>query len=388
MTDEAKLPTTLLLLPSKNYHNDDHDGDNTWDGPEGEGYTSRKTLKQSIDLSASCDGHQCNDDAHYCCELGSGGGGGGGTAAMGYYRVSVGDTKRFRLEPEFVASFSNEKPSFGYNGLGEFVFVKTYSRVKPDGNKERWFETVARVVEGTYNMQKDWIDRHGLGWRPAKAQRSAQEMYRLIFDMKFLPPGRGLWAMGSSITEERKLYAALNNCAFVSTKDMRHDPAKPFCFLMDMSMLGVGVGFDTVGAGSVVVKESRIDHQTVDRIADSREGWVHSVWMLLDSYLVAGRTCPVFDYSLIRPAGQLIRGFGGVSCGPDCLRGLHEDLRACLDKEAGKPISVTTIVDIMNLIGKCVVSGNVRPPPAQPLVQLKSVPNKHFNCFFIFHGHT
>jgi hypothetical protein len=25
-------------------------------------------------------------------------------------------------------------------------------------------------------------------------------------------------------------------------------PADPFCFLMDMSMLGVGVGFDTEGA--------------------------------------------------------------------------------------------------------------------------------------------
>lgn len=36
--------------------------------------------------------------------------------------------------------------------------------------------------------------------------------------MKFLPPGRGLWAMGSKLTTERRLYAALNNCAFVSTE--------------------------------------------------------------------------------------------------------------------------------------------------------------------------
>lgn len=44
--------------------------------------------------------------------------------------------------------------------------------------------------------------------------------------------------MGSSITEERGLYAALNNCAFVSTETMRDDPSKPFVFLMDASMLG------------------------------------------------------------------------------------------------------------------------------------------------------
>ncbi|CAM9590878.1 unnamed protein product, partial [Choristocarpus tenellus] len=36
-------------------------------------------------------------------------------------------------------------------------------------------------------------------------------MYRRMFAMKFLPPGRGLWAMGSKLTTERKLYAALNN---------------------------------------------------------------------------------------------------------------------------------------------------------------------------------
>ncbi len=63
--------------------------------------------------------------------------------------------------------------------------------------------------------------------------------YDRIFNMKFLPPGRGLWAMGSPLTEQRGLYAALNNCAFVSTESMRTDPVKPFVFLMDASMLGV-----------------------------------------------------------------------------------------------------------------------------------------------------
>lgn len=42
-----------------------------------------------------------------------------------------------------------------------------------------------------------------------------------------------------------RLYAALNNCGFVSTVDMANEPSAPFAFLMDASMLGVGVGFDT-----------------------------------------------------------------------------------------------------------------------------------------------
>lgn len=69
--------------------------------------------------------------------------------------------------------------------------------------------------------------------------------------MKFLPPGRGLWAMGSPITEEKMMYAALNNCAFVSTQHIKEEGAKPFTFLMDAAMLGVGVGFDTTGAGTM-----------------------------------------------------------------------------------------------------------------------------------------
>ena len=80
--------------------------------------------------------------------------------------------------------------------------------------------------------------------------RAAQEMYERIFDMKFLPPGRGLWAMGSPVTEERYMYAALNNCAFVSTQNLKEEGSKPFTFLMDGAMLGVGVGFDTLGAGT------------------------------------------------------------------------------------------------------------------------------------------
>ena len=32
---------------------------------------------------------------------------------------------------------------------------------------------------------------------------------------------------------------------------------------------------------------------------------------------------------------------------------VHEDIRKVLEKNSGEPITITTIVDIMNLIGKC-----------------------------------
>ena len=266
----------------------------------------------------------------------------------------------FKLSDNFVAKYKRKKAPFGFNGLGELVYNRTYSRLKADGKNEQWWETVQRVVEGTFNMQKKHIDAHGLGWNSWKAQHSAQEMYDRIFNMKFLPPGRGLWAMGTPITEEKGLFAALNNCAFVSTENIAKEFSNPFCFLMDASMLGVGVGFDTKGAGSLVLKgpnrERRIENWT---IPDTREGWVESVRLLLDSYSMGTGTIE-FDYDTIRPEGVPIKGFGGESSGPQPLMELHQQIRECLDNEIGKPISITSIVDIMNLIGKCVVAGNVR----------------------------
>ena len=270
------------------------------------------------------------------------------------------DYKRFNLSEKFLDNYKRKRAPFGFNGLGELVYMRTYSRIKDDGQNEMWWETVQRVVEGTYNMQKKWIESHHLGWNAWQAQRSAQEMYDRIFNMKFLPPGRGLWAMGTPITEERGLYAALNNCAFVSTDNLKEDLSKPFCFLMDASMVGVGVGFDTKGAEQFVVRGPKTDRDIETYvIPDTREGWVESVRRLLDSYFL-GITGVDFDYSKIRGAGEPIKGFGGVSSGHEPLKEVHEAITDTLNKNVGEPITITTIVDIMNLIGKCVVAGNVR----------------------------
>jgi|TARA_B100001778_G_scaffold46217_1_gene33778 ribonucleoside-triphosphate reductase len=270
------------------------------------------------------------------------------------------DPNRFTLSDNFVSKYKRKKAPFGFNGLGELVYHRTYSRMKTDGKNEQWWETVQRVVEGTFNMQKRHIDSHGLGWNAWKAQHSAQQMYDRIFNMKFLPPGRGLWAMGTPITEEKKLFAALNNCAFVSTESFKGEFSSPFCFLMDASMLGVGVGFDTKGAGTLILKGPNPARRSeLYEIPDTREGWVESLRLLLDSY-AQGTGEIEFDYSAIRPMGVPIRGFGGESSGPEPLIELHQTVSSILLHEIGKPISITAIVDIMNLIGKCVVAGNVR----------------------------
>jgi ribonucleoside-triphosphate reductase len=264
----------------------------------------------------------------------------------------------FKLTENFLDSYRHRKPPFGFNGLGDLVYRRTYSRLKPSGSKEQWWETCRRVTEGVYTMQQEHIDRYGLGWDSRQAQRSAQEFYTRMWEMKFLPPGRGLWAMGSEIITERKLYAALNNCAMVSTEDLKDDFAKPFVFLMDMSMLGVGVGFDTKGAGSVVLKNPQ--QETEDFvIPDSRDGWTEALRKLLESFFKGSKTVR-FDWSQIRKAGEPIKGFGGTASGPAPLRDGLEAIRQTCDKYTGKAVDSRFIVDVMNLIGRIVVSGNVR----------------------------
>lgn len=272
----------------------------------------------------------------------------------------------FKLSDDFIQEYANKKVKWGFedaggNSLGEITFVRTYSRKKEDGTKERWFEVCRRVIEGMYSIQKDWASSLRLPWNDHKAQRSAQEAYDRLFDLKWSPPGRGLWVMGTPLTNRDKNSAALQNCAFVSTASMtKYDPAAPFCFLMEASMLGVGVGFDTKGADKNFEIYTPNVAETPFVIPDSREGWVQSVQILLNAYLMPKKYLPEFDYSEIRPAGEPIKTFGGSASGPEPLKKLHEAISKLFVGRASEPITTTDIVDVGNLIGVCVVAGNVR----------------------------
>jgi intein/homing endonuclease len=173
------------------------------------------------------------------------------------------------------------------------------------------------------------------------------------------------------------------NCAFVSTKELSTDFSAPFVFLMDMSMLGVGVGGDCKGEGIVNIKPPKMTSAEWV-IPDTREGWVESVKILLDAFVGRG-SVPIFNYSKVRQFGARIRGFGGTASGPGPLMDLHVNIVKVLTNnfsihfntdhdEDGRlqtlsfpsinfethEITSTQIVDIFNYIGKCVVAGNVR----------------------------
>jgi ribonucleoside-triphosphate reductase len=273
----------------------------------------------------------------------------------------------FRLAEDFLKDYRSKKVPWGYkdaagNSVGEITFLRTYSRLKEDGTKETWVDVCQRVIEGMYSLQKDHAKTSRLPWNDAKAQSSAKEAFDRLFNLKWTPPGRGLWVMGTPLVNELKNSAALQNCAFVSTSSMtKLDPAKPFAFLMEASMLGVGVGFDDKGADKdFLIYEPKLPEVTI-QIPDTREGWVESVSLLINSYLKPEQSIYVFDYSLIRPAGTPIKTFGGTAAGHEPLEKLHNHIRRIFNKKrAGSKLTRVDIADLGNLIGVCVVSGNVR----------------------------
>jgi len=272
----------------------------------------------------------------------------------------------FCLSEDFVNKYNNVPAPFGFsdagsNSLGEITFIRTYSRMKEDGTKERWHEVCRRVIEGMYSVQKNHAKDNRLPWNDNKAQKSAQEAFQRMFELKWTPPGRGLWAFGTPMTMEKRNSAALQNCAMVSTRDIdRNDPGALFAWVMDALMLGIGVGFDTLGQDKKMSIYAPTEQASIYEIPDTREGWVESVRLLINSFLRQNQSIQEFNYDLIRPLGSPIKGFGGVASGPAPLIDLHTRIRNVIGSRAGEFLDSRAIVDIVNLIGTCVVSGNVR----------------------------
>ena len=262
----------------------------------------------------------------------------------------------FSLDADFLQAYQTADPGWSGTGFDEVIFLRTYAKEKPDGGAESWFDCCKRVVEGMYGLQKAHCENQGLPWYDKKSQRSAQECFDLMFRRKWSPPGRGLAHMGTAAVT-RIGGSVLNNCAMVSTADIDRDFTKPFTWTMMMLAHGVGVGFDTRGAGKVrIVRSLHTEEVTVD---DSREGWCDAIERVLRSWIGKGPQ-PVFDYSQLRPKGATISSLGGTASGPEALENLVTKFNKTLSAYVGETLDSTGITVLMNVIGECVVSGGTR----------------------------
>jgi len=259
----------------------------------------------------------------------------------------------FELDPDFVEGYHDRPVHWGFGALSWVAYKRSYSR---DG--EQWWQTCQRVIEGMFSIQRVHYLERGLPWDEARARHLAEKAYHRMWRFQWTPPGRGLWIMGTRHMYERG-GAALNNCGFVSTKDIAEDYAAPFVWTMSMLMLGVGVGFDTRGKGTVTIRKP-VRSQEVRVIRDSREGWTESLGRLLGSYVGKGTLPAAWDYSRIRPQRAPLKSFGGFASGPDPLRKMLDCLKTLYDSYVSKKVDARLIVDTMNIAGRCVVAGGIR----------------------------
>jgi ribonucleotide reductase alpha subunit len=249
----------------------------------------------------------------------------------------------------FANKYSNKQPNWGFNGLGYIVYKRTYARVKENGKTEEWYETIRRCVNGAQKIGANYT------------KEEAEQLFDLIFNLKCNFAGRMLWQLGTPTVDKFGANSLLN-CWNVSINSVRS-----FLFLFENLMLGGGVGFsirrEDIHELPRIKKGVSITHKnTKDAdfiVPDSREGWIRLLEKVLEAFFVKGNS---FNYStiLIRGAGEKISGFGGIASGPQILLDGIEKINNIFQSREGKKLRSIDVLDICNIIGGIVVSGNVR----------------------------
>ena len=274
--------------------------------------------------------------------------------------------------------YANKQSRPKFTPYAKTVIQRTYSGEKDkSGVHETWADIVIRVIETVFYFRKVQLlslenDLHptavfSRAWDEGYEQNLARRMAISMYNVEWLPPGRGLQMCRKKLIQRRGSMI-LNNCGFVSTgycnqaqweergtaakrrklqtyaegkkafpyglpempPDERQDAVHAFLDAMEWGstalMSGVGVGFDT--HVNLLLEEPLADAIETYVVPDTREGWSYSIRLLFESYVFRGRRTMAFDYSKVRPKGALIRSFGGTASGPGALRLCHERIRA------------------------------------------------------------
>lgn len=234
-----------------------------------------------------------------------------------------------------------------FKEIGYITYKRTYAR-----DKEEFKDTILRVLIGCQKQLK-------VGFTNAELKSA----YEHFMNLRGSVAGRFLWQLNTE-TVNRLGLLSLQNCAFCKIDS----PVRPFCWIMDCLMLGVGCGVNiqrhNVEKLPFVIDRdiqiTRKDTKDADFIIpDSREGWVNFLEHVLEAFFFKGHS---FTYSTIcvRGAGTPIIGFGGVASGPNILCEGIENICQILRKCRGQKLHPVDCMDVADIIGSIVVAGNVR----------------------------
>ena len=254
------------------------------------------------------------------------------------------------LSPEFIASYASKTPPWGFGGLGEIVFLRTYSRkIEGTSQTESWVQTIQRIIEGAADIGVPF------------SSEDAEHLFDHMFHLRCAVSGRALWQLGTPLVKQFS-GTSLNNCFYTNIEKI-----EDFEMLFDYLMLGGGVGF-SVERSKIheLPKVKLVNSITAERtndadfiIPDSRQGWRELLHKVLESYFKNGKS---FTYStiLIREFGTPLKTFGGTASGSGALVDGVTDICKVLDNRVGKKLRSIDVLDICNIIGRIVVSGSSR----------------------------
>lgn len=256
---------------------------------------------------------------------------------------------------------------------GELVYSRTYSRVKPDGTKETWPETVTRVVEGNLALVDERFQVPG----------EREDLIRMMLDFKLLPAGRHLWASG--VRNAQHLF----NCWVAGWPENISDHFQ-FTFMRLMEGGGVGANYSNKHLQQygpvvhplqvhIVCDPEHVDYQALkdagvlsDKydaewsgafpIEDSREGWAAALSDLIDTHYREETVHfqRVYDVSRIRPAGAKLKTFGGQASGPLPFAQMLQKVCDVLSERSGTRLTGIDAMVVDHAIAQCVVAGGVR----------------------------
>lgn len=254
------------------------------------------------------------------------------------------------LSQEFVDTYRGRQAPWGFSGLGEIVYLRTYSRHLPNlGRNETWPETIQRCINGAIEIGAEYTDEQ------------AEKLFDNMFNLRCSFSGRALWQLGTPLVKKFNA-TSLNNCFHTSIESV-----EDFELLFDYLMLGGGVGYSVERSKihdlpkvkpNVTINHERTNDADII-VPDSRQGWRRLLHAVLKSYFYTGKS---FSYStiLIREFGAPLNTFGGTASGPGALIDGIADICKVMDNRAGKKLRSVDVLDICNIIGRIVVSGSSR----------------------------
>lgn len=239
--------------------------------------------------------------------------------------------------------------------IGYIVFKRTYARRLKEDDANSKTEELWQVIQRELDASDKQLN---VGFTEEEKKR----YFETRMQLKWSVAGRFMWQLGTRTVKTLGL-PSLQNCAGVVVDE----PIRPFTWTFEMLMLGSGVGYniqrenvDKLPKLKGKIKIERVDTADADFIVpDTREGWVKLMGKTLKAHFYGGEG---FTYStqLIRSKGAPIKGFGGTASGPEELCWGIEEIHKILNSRSGKKLRPIDCLDIMNIIGFIVVSGNVR----------------------------